>query len=68
MSTELVLLVGLFVFLLMGAFLGDGGPRVTFATSAPRLAARVERDLISGGRFQFKGRGKDTWFKEAGGR
>jgi hypothetical protein len=52
MTTELVLLLGIYAFLLLGAFLGDLGPIQTFKKSAPRLAARVERDVSVGDGFR----------------
>jgi hypothetical protein len=58
MTTEAVLLLGLFVFLLMGAFLGDSGPRSVFGQHAPMLGARVEGQLSTGQGFNVKdGRG-----------
>lgn len=52
MTTELILLMSMFVFILLGGFVGNKGPRVTFNQSAPRLAGRIERDLATGGGFQ----------------
>lgn len=54
MTTEAVLLLGLFVFLLMGAFLGDNGPRAVFGRHAPMLGARVEAQLSTGQGFNVK--------------
>jgi hypothetical protein len=54
-STEFVLLLGLYAFILLGAFLGERGPIQTFQGSAPRLAAKVERDLAVGKKFQNRG-------------
>jgi hypothetical protein len=51
MTTELVLILGLYGFLILGAFLGDMGPIATFKKSVPRLAARIERDLTTGHGF-----------------
>ncbi len=52
MTTELVLLMGIYGFLVLGAFLGDLGPIETFKKSAPRLAARVERNVSVGDGFR----------------
>ncbi len=61
MTTELVLLLSMFVFIVLGGFLGDGGPRNTFKQSGPRLAARLERDLATGDGFNGKGRAANEW-------
>ncbi|MGE0529335.1 MAG: hypothetical protein AB7G93_19650 [Bdellovibrionales bacterium] len=52
MTTELVLILGIYAFLLIGAFLGDLGPIETFKRSAPRLGARIERNLSIGDGFR----------------
>jgi hypothetical protein len=68
MTTELVLLLGIYAFLLLGAFLGDLGPIQTFKKSAPRLAARVERDVAVGEGFRLSKDGKGVhWVKPEGG-
>jgi hypothetical protein len=54
MTTELVLLLGLFVFILGGTFLGERGPRQVFEEAAPRLGARVEQNIAIGHRFRFR--------------
>lgn len=51
MTTELVLILGLYAFILMGVFFGDMGPIATFNKSAPRLAARIERNVTVGKGF-----------------
>lgn len=61
MTTELVLLLSMFVFVVLGGFLGDGGPRKTFQNSAPRLAARIERDLATGADFNGQGKAPNKW-------
>lgn len=53
MTTELVLLLGIYAYIIMGVFLGDFGPLATFKGSGPRLAARIERNITIGN--QFKG-------------
>jgi len=55
MTTELVLLLGLFAFLIGGVFFGDKGPIQVFRTSGPRLGARIERNLTIGRQFQERG-------------
>jgi len=51
-TTEFVLLLGIYSFLVLGAFLGDLGPVATFKKSAPRLAARIERNISVGDGFR----------------
>ncbi len=60
MTTEFVLLLSLYAFILLGVFLGERGPIATFNKSAPRLAAIIERDLSNGYQFKDKGTGKKT--------
>lgn len=52
MTTELVLLLGLFTFILLGAFFGNRGPDKVFFNSAPRLAAHLESQLETGAGFR----------------
>lgn len=66
MTTELVLLLGLFVFILGGAFLGDKGPRKVFEEAAPKLGARVEQHIVIGHRFPFENGKKVNWKKPDG--
>ena len=66
MTTELILLLGLFVFILGGAFMGDKGPRKVFSQSAPRLAARVEKHINFGHRFSFRDGRRASWKKPNG--
>ena len=61
MTTELVLLLSMFVFLVLGGFIRDGGPGKTFKESGPRLAARIERDLATGDGFNGKDGQKSKW-------
>lgn len=56
MTVEYVLLMGIFVFIVIGVFLGDLGPIATFNKSAPRLAARIERNVSVGDGFRRPGR------------
>ena len=60
MTTELILLLGLFAFILGGAFLGDKGPRKVFEEAAPKLGARVEKNITFGNRFNFEN-GPEAW-------
>lgn len=58
MTTELVLLLGIYAFLLLGVFLGPLGPVETFKNSAPRLAAKIERNISTGSQFQRRDNGQ----------
>ena len=62
MTLELVLLLAVYAFLVLGAFLGDFGPIETFKNSAPRLAARIERNVTTARQFTTIGS------KKSGGR
>lgn len=69
MTVELVLLLGLYAFIILGAFLGPMGPIETFKNSAPRLAARVERNISVGNGFrQSKDGTAIKWLKPEGDR
>jgi hypothetical protein len=61
MTTELVLLLSMFVFLVLGSFIGENGPRNTFKQSGPRLGARIERDISTGEGFNGKGGKANEW-------
>jgi hypothetical protein len=68
MTVELVLLLSLYAFLVLGVFLGDLGPIETFKKSGPRLAARVERSISVGDGFRQSKDGKAiNWIKPQGG-
>ena len=54
MTTELILLLGLFAFIMIGGFLGNKGPKATFLDSGPRLAARIEKNIQTGIDFKNK--------------
>lgn len=58
MTTEFVLILGLYAFILLGVFLGDRGPIATFHGSAPRFAAKLERDIAVGKKFINKQSGE----------
>ena len=51
MTTELVLLLALYAFVLGGALFGENGPKATFESAAPRLAARLEEHIATGSGF-----------------
>ncbi len=52
MTVELVLLLSIFAFVILGVFLGDLGPVQTFKKAAPRLGARVEQHISVGDGFR----------------
>jgi hypothetical protein len=62
--TEYILLIGLFVFVFMGAFTGQKGPMQVFKNSAPRLGARVEQQLSTGQAFNYP---RNNWDVPPGG-
>jgi hypothetical protein len=61
MTTELVLLLAIYAFIVMGVFLGDLGPLATFKNSGPRLGARIERNIAIGHPFVARDGKKATW-------
>jgi hypothetical protein len=64
MTVELVLLLGIWGTIILGVFIGPYGPTETFKKSAPRLAARVERNIAIGTGFRSSGGGKEVqWHK-----
>lgn len=64
MTVELVLLLSIFGFMIIGVFLGPLGPIETFKKASPRLAARVERNLSVGDGFRKSKDGKGvSWIK-----
>jgi hypothetical protein len=65
-TTELILLLGLFGFILGGAFMGDKGPRKVFSQAAPKLGARVEQNISFGHRFRFRNGSSVEWAKPDG--
>lgn len=62
MTTEFVLLLGLYAFILIGAFLGDRGPMATFRSAGPRFAAKLERDISTGNQFNDKTKGQKSLY------
>ena len=68
MTVELVLLLGVYAFIVLGAFLGEHGPVTTFRKSAPRLAARIERNIKVGDGFRQSKDGTGVvWHPPTGG-
>ncbi len=67
MTTELVLLLAIYAFIIMGVFLGNGGPIDTFKQSTPRLAARIERNVAIGHQFKDGRSGDNMTWKNPGG-
>ncbi len=51
MTIEVILLFAISVFLILGSMWKDFGSQGFFPTSAPRLAARLERNLTTGDGF-----------------
>ncbi len=51
MTIEVILLLAISVFFFLGTMVADFGGKGFFPTSAPRLAARLERNLITGDGF-----------------
>jgi len=67
MTTESVLLLGLFAFILGGIFLNpNSGPVATYRASGPRLGAMVERDLSVGCGCELQQNGVYLGFYKAG--
>ena len=66
MTLELVLLLSIFGFMVMGIFLGPMGPIQTFKDAAPRLGARVERNITIGEGFRTAKDGKGVAWKAPG--
>jgi hypothetical protein len=61
MTTEIVLLLGMFAFLVGGAFFGEHGPLQVFSKSGPRLAARIEKHVTVGREWKIKGGQYNQW-------
>ncbi len=51
MTVEVILLFAMSVFLFLGTMWKDFGNKGFFPTSAPRLAARLERNITTGAGF-----------------
>ena len=65
MTTELVLLLALFAFIVGGAFFGEKGPIQVFGRSGPRLGARIERHISVGREFKANGQ-VNQWLRPDG--
>lgn len=65
MTLEYALLLSVFVVLLFGVFWN--GPRESFFTAGPRLGARVEKNLVTGGGFSPGGQGTVRWKSDQSG-
>ena len=64
MTVEMVLLLGIYVFIVLGVFLGDTGPVATFKNAGPYLAARIERNISVGDGFRTSNDGEGVnWIK-----
>lgn len=61
MTTEIVLLLAIFAFIVMGVFLGDLGPIATFRNSGPNLGAKIERQISIGHNFYENGQRIPDW-------
>ena len=57
MTTEFLLLLAVYAFLVIGVIMGDSGPIKTFENSTPKLAALVERNLATGQQFRLQHQG-----------
>jgi hypothetical protein len=66
MTTEFVLLLGLFAFITMGALMGKNGPGAAFQKSGPRLGARLEQQLSTGRGFKVGQGAVLNWTKPSG--
>ncbi len=55
MTLEVTLLLGMFAFILGGAFFGENGPLEVFKDSGPKLGARVEKHVTTGRGFLWDG-------------
>ncbi len=68
MTVEVTLLLGIFAYLMIGAFLGERGPQQIFFNSAPRLGARVEAHIVTGRGFvEPISQQKVRWIRPSGG-
>ena len=62
MTTELVLLMGIFAFVVGGVLIK--APKQAFRDSGPKLGARIERHLATGRNFHDRGGNAIKWEKE----
>ncbi len=61
MTLEVTLLLGMFAFILGGAFFGESGPLRVFKDSGPRLGARIEKHVTTGRGFVVEGGARNKW-------
>jgi hypothetical protein len=61
MTVELVLLLGIYAYIMMGVFLGPSGPLETFKQSGPRLGARIERNITIGNEIRSSDGSQAGW-------
>jgi hypothetical protein len=67
MTTELVVLLAIFVFVTLTAFFGPNGPIQVYKNSGPKLAARIENQISSGTSFSVKQAGtSEHWIAPSG--
>ena len=59
MTLEVTLLIGMFAFILGGAFFGENGPMEVFKSSGPKLGARIEKHIGTGRGFQVDGKNNE---------
>ena len=64
MTTELVILLSLFAFILFGAVMGENGPKATFFKASPMLGARIEKQIETGRGFTGIQGGEVSWSKK----
>lgn len=64
MTTEIVLLLAIFAFIVLGIFLGDLGPIATFHNSGPYLGAKIERQISIGHNAYKDGLRVPEWIEE----
>lgn len=60
MTLEVTLLMGMFAFILGGAFFGESGPFEVFKDSGPKLGARIEKHVTTGRGFLENGQ-RNRW-------
>jgi hypothetical protein len=61
MSTEMVIILGLFAFILFGVFVGDNGPKATFRKASPLLGAKLEKHIETGPGFTYSPDAEIKW-------
>jgi len=61
MTTELLVLLVIFVLVIGAAILGPNGPGQSFRNSGPRLGARLEYFLTVGDQFTFEPGTSPEW-------